>query len=206
VKRFAHRGCIVATAISLALLVSITAPAESDPAIARVMHGVMLSYAQSTKQGYGGVVAYGTPVGRKALARFGPPNPSSTSCAGERCFGLGTYDGGMEFPLISSNGGRSWSNGGHWFAGAWADGSSFASTMTTFSSTTAVAWFPGENTFYVTSTAGRVWYAAWPEGEVIAVSSPNRGSTFVMRVRPYSHGASFEYRSTDGGRQWIDTR
>jgi hypothetical protein len=77
--------------------------------------------------------------------------------------------------------------------------------MTTFNSTTAVAWYPGQNTFYVTSTAGRRWYAAWPEGGILAVTSPNHGATLVVRVRPYSHGATTDYRSTDGGRQWIDS-
>jgi photosystem II stability/assembly factor-like uncharacterized protein len=78
--------------------------------------------------------------------------------------------------------------------------------MTTFNSTTVAGWFPGQNTFYVTSDAGHRWYAAWPDGEIVAVTSPDGGATLVMHVSPYSTKPTKVvalYRSTDGGRQWI---
>ena len=81
--------------------------------------------------------------------------------------------------------------------GAWADGAAFASTMTTFSATTAVAWFPGQNTFYVTSDAGHRWYSAWPDGAIVAVTSPNDGATLVMRLGPSSMTPTEVVCSTD---------
>lgn len=174
-------------------------------AMPRVIHGQLLSYAVSAHEGYGGVVAYDSLVSRAALAQFGQPNPASSSCAGDSCFGLGTVNG-FQYPLISRNGPKTWRNAGHWFAGAWADGAAFASTITTFSATTAVAWFPGQNTFYATSDAGHRWYSAWPDGAIVAVTSPNGGLTLVMHVGPDSMTPTTPvvvYRSTDGGRQWI---
>jgi hypothetical protein len=181
--------------------------AFASSAMPRVVHGQLLSYAVTAREGYGGVVAYDSVVSRTALAEFGPPNPASSSCAEGICFGLGTVDG-FQYPLISSDGRKTWRNAGHWFAGAWADGAAFASTITTFSATTAVAWYPGQNTFYVTSDAGHRWYAAWPDGAVVAVTSPNGGSTLVMHVGPSSMTPTtmvVTYRSTDGGHQWIRT-
>jgi hypothetical protein len=195
-------GAMMVLAVS-----TVSSPAFAGTSMPRVVHGHLLTYAASVHEGYGGVVAYDSVVSRTALAQFGTPNPASSSCVGERCFGLGTVNG-FQYPLISSNGGRTWRNGGHWFAGAWADGAAFASTMTTFSATTAVAWFPGQNTFYVTSDAGHRWYSAWPDGAIVAVTSPNDGATLVMRLGPSSMTPTevvMQYRSTDGGRQWIRT-
>ncbi len=186
---------------------TVSSPAFAGTSMPRVVHGHLLTYSASVHEGYAGVVAYDSVVSRTSLAQFGPPNPASSSCVGEWCLGLGTVDG-FQYPLISSNGGRTWRNGGHWFAGGWADGAAFASTMTTFSATTAVAWFPGQNTFYMTSDAGRRWYSAWPDGPIVAVTSPNDGATVVMRLNPSSMTPTevvVRYRSTDGGRQWIRT-
>lgn len=187
-------------------MIAAPSTAFASTALPPVVHGHLLSYAVTAHEGYGGVVAYGSAVSRRALAEFGPPTPESSSCAGETCFGLGTVNG-FQYPLISSDGGRTWQNAGHWFAGAWADGAAFASTVTTFSPTTAVAWFPGQNTFYVTSDAHR-WYSAWPNGAVVAVTSPDGGSTLVMHVGPSSISPTTvvaAYESTDGGRQWTRT-
>jgi hypothetical protein len=200
------RHLAVAAAATLAALFGVR-PAFASMSMSRVVHGHPLTYAATLHAGYGGAVAYGAPVRRVALAEFGPPNPQSVSCAGQTCFSLGTIDG-FEYPLISMDEGTSWRNAGHWFAGAWSDGAAFASTMSAFSATTAVAWFPGQNTFYVTSDAGHRWYAAWPDGDISAVTSPNGGNTLVMYVSPYSTKPmkiAVVYRSTDGGRQWIRT-
>jgi len=202
------RGRHLALVAAATLAVSFGAlPAFASTSISRVVHGHLLTYAATLHEGSGGAFAYGAPVSRAALAEFGPPNPQSISCARQMCFSLGTVDG-FEYPLVSTDAGTSWRNAAHWFAGAWSDGAAFASTMSEFSATTAVAWFPGQNTFYATSDAGRRWYAAWPDGDVIAVTSPNGGNMLVMRVSPYSTKPTkivVLYRSTDGGRQWIRT-
>lgn len=165
----------------------------------------MLSYALTTREGYGGVVAWGSTVSQAELSQFGPPNPSSVSCVKKRCFALATV-GGFQYPLVSSDGGRTWRNAGHWFAGPWADGAAFADAIVAFSATVAVAWYPGQSTFYVTSDAGRRWYSAWPDGEVTAVTSSNLGATLVMHVRAYAPARErYEYRCSDGGRRWIRT-
>ena len=177
-------------------------PAFASPTLARVVHGRLLSYAVTTHEGYGGVVAYASSVSTRELAQFGPPNPASVSRKGARCFALGTVDA-FQYPLISSDRGRSWRNAGHWFAGPWADGAAFANTVTTFSATTAAARYPGQNSFYVTSDARRHWYSAWLSGEVTSVASSNHGATMFVDVRNPPAVQRYEYRSTDGGRQWI---
>lgn len=200
------RGRHLTAVATASLVVSLWShAAHATSSLGRVVHGYLLTYAQSTHEGFGGVVAYGSAVTRAQLGAFGPPNPSSTSCLGTRCFGLGTVKG-FEYPLASTDHGATWRNAGHWFAGGWADGAAFASTITMFSATTAVAWYPGQNTFYVTSDAGHNWYAAWPLGKIVAVTSPNEGATLVMHVLPYSTAPTkvvLEYRSIDDGRQWI---
>jgi hypothetical protein len=164
--------------------------------------GVPLTYGASDKEGYGGQVPYGTPITRKELAEFGPPNPDGISCIKLTCFGIAAV-GGPSYPVISTNGQRSWRNAGHWFAVPAADGAAFASTMTAFSATVAVAWSPGQNDVYVTNSAGRLWYSTWPNGQVIAISSLNDGNVITMRVisQMPSH-VRVLYRSTDRGRIW----
>jgi len=168
-----------------------------------VLRAGVLSYAASTKEGYGGAVPYASPVSAASLAQFGPRNPTGTACVATICYSLGTYGGGFEYPVRSTDGGRTWRNAGHWFAGAWADGAAFASRMKVFSASVAAAWFPGQNTFYFTSSAGRKWYSAWPPGAITALTGPNGGETVVMHVTSYAPArARYLYRTSDGGRTW----
>lgn len=188
--------CIAAFAI-----VGTASASESTPPT--VIHGHVLTYAQTNAAGYGGDIAYATPMKFETIS-VGVPNPYPVSCFGQRCFALGST-GNFQFPAISSNHGRSWRIGGHWFAGAWADAAAFASRITTLSRSDAVAWFPGQNSgFYSTSTSGRRWYAVvWP-GNVTRVTGTVAVTTVILvGLDSATSSTRIEYSSRDGGLVWI---
>lgn len=207
-----HRRCVVsaliyrwfvfsAYVVGVAFIGISSASASTTPAIVR---GSILSYATTNAAGYGGDIAYGTPM-KFEIMTIGVPNPESVSCHGQRCFALGSA-GSFEYPAVSSDHGRTWRNGGHWFAGAWADAAAFASRMTVLSATNAVAWVSAQNTgFYSTSTAGRTWYAVhWP-GNITRVTGSSTGEVITVTIVGFNSkpsGQSFRYSSRDGGLIW----
>jgi hypothetical protein len=181
---------------------SLTAtPSASAATPLAMIRGSILSYAATNHEGYGGDIAYGTPMDFPTVS-IGVPNPDPVSCLGERCFALGT-NGDFQYPAVSSDHGRTWRNGGHWFAGAWADAAAFASRMTTLSATDAVAWVPMQNTgFYSTSTAGRRWCTVvWP-GNVASVHASSDGDVMTVTVVATRSGNTLRYSSRDGGLVW----
>jgi hypothetical protein len=178
-----------------------SASASTYPAIVR---GSILSYAVTNAAGYGGDIAYGTPMKFPTMS-IGVPNPDPVSCHGERCFALGST-GAFQFPAISFDHGRTWRNGGHWFAGAWADAAAFASRMTALSATDAIAWVPSQGSgFYATTTAGRRWCSVvWP-GNVIGVAGSKSDDVITVTIVGFNSsrsGKHFRYRTSDGGVVW----
>jgi hypothetical protein len=187
--------------ISLTATSSASASASTYPAIIR---GSILSYAVTNAAGYNGDVAYGAPMKFQTMS-VGVPNPDPVSCIGARCFGLGST-GDFQFPAISSNHGRTWRNGGHWFAGAWADGAAFSTRMTALSANSAIAWVPMQNSgFYSTTSAGRRWCSVvWP-GNVIGVRESMAGKAITVSIVGFNSNQSerhFSYTSRDGGLIW----
>jgi hypothetical protein len=197
--RFLFSVCFVG--FSLAATSWASASTSMSPAVIR---GSILTYAASNAAGYGGDLAYGTPIKFQTMS-VGVPNPDPVSCHGERCFALG-LTGDFQFPAVSSDHGRTWRIGGHWFAGAWADAAAFSSQMTALSPTVAVAWVPMQNTgFYSTSTAGRKWYAVvWP-GNVASVTGSHTGEVITVTIAGFDStrfGKILSYSSPDGGLVW----
>jgi hypothetical protein len=176
-------------------------PSASASTTLTLIRGSILSFAATNHEGYGGDVAYGTPMKFPTMS-IGVPNPDPVSCLGERCFALG-ITGGFQYPAISSDHGRTWRNGGHWFAGAWADAAAFANRVTILSATVAIAWVPMQATgFYSTSTAGRRWCAVvWP-GNVTSVHASRGGDVMTVTVVARNSGNTLRYSSRDGGLVW----
>jgi hypothetical protein len=90
--------------------------------------------------------------------------------------------------------------------GAWADGAAFATRITVFSGSLAVAWFPMHGTgFYSTATAGRRWYSVvWP-GDVTGVTGSRISDVVSVTLVSYNSprtDKSFRYSSRDGGLVW----
>lgn len=201
-RRFGYSGQWIAILLSLLGIALPGAASASASTAPTVIHAVVLTYARSNAAGYGGDIAYGTPMKFEPMS-VGVPNPDPVSCLGQRCFALG-YAGAFQYPAISSDHGRTWRNGGHWFAGAWADAAAFASRMTVLTKTEAVAWFPMQNTgFYSTSTAGRRWYSVvWP-GNVARVTGSSTGKEITVTVAESTgRGKRIAYGSRDGGLVW----
>ena len=187
--------------LGFALFGTASASASTTPTI---IHGSILSYSASNAAGYGGDIAYGTPMKFETIS-VGVPNPDPVSCLGERCFALGST-GDFQFPAVSSDHGRTWRNGGHWFAGARADGAAFASRMTALSASDAVAWVPSQNSgFYSTSTAGRRWFSVvWP-GSVTRVTGSSAGEVITVTIVGFNSTQSekyLRYSSRNGGLVW----
>jgi len=191
--------------VSASLVVATIQTASASAPYPKVMVGPTISYAATNQEGYGGDVAYGVAVSQKSLyegSTTGVPNPMVVSCSERVCFGLAIV-GSFQYPVMSLDGRKSWRNGGHWFAGAWADAAGFVSKVTVFDSSEAIAWEPGQNAFYVTSCAGREWYSGWTTGEINSVASSNGGKVMVMRVMADAPSkATRVYRSVDGGVRW----
>jgi hypothetical protein len=194
IQRIVVSLCLLGATLSVASSASASTPLA-------LIRGTILSYAATNHEGYGGDIAYGTPIKFPAIS-VGVPNPDPVSCLGERCFALGT-SGAYQYPAVSLDHGRSWRIGGHWFAGAWADAAAFASQMTTLSATDAVAWAPTQNTgFYSTSSAGRRWCTVvWPGG-VTGVHASSAGKVITVTVVATNSGDTLRYSSRDGGLVW----
>lgn len=136
-----------------------------------------------------------------------PAAPAAAS--GKVRFALGNVEG-FQYPLRTTDAGRTWRVDGPWFAGPWADGASFAGTMTTFSSNVAAAWGNGQ-VLYTTVDAGRHWYMLFFPGTVSAITESRRPSSSSAEVEftltqtsPYGPGLEPKetYVSRDGGRVW----
>jgi hypothetical protein len=191
-------------AVACLLGVSLSSTSSASAAYLPLIRGSILSYAATNHEGYGGDIAYGT-VTKFPTVSIGVPNPDPVSCVGQRCFALGNA-GAFQYPAISTDHGRTWRIGGHWFAGAWADAAAFASRMTALSATDVVAWMPTQNTgFYSTSSAGRRWCAVvWP-GQVIAVTGSDAGHVITVTIAGFDDTNSkvhVQYSSSDGGLVW----
>lgn len=182
--------------LSLGMMVMMCAPLGHATNLA-VPVSTRFSYAQTLKEGYGGVVDYGATITARELAAFGPPNPTSVTCSGSTCVGLAVVSG-FQYPALSHDAGRRWGNAGHWFAGAWADGPAFAARISVAGRGVYVAW-PSLTGVYLTGDAGRVWYAVATPGRTTSVRA--HAGAIVLTVVG-SGGRAKSFASRDGGRTW----
>ncbi len=181
--------------LSLGSIVMMCAPAPRAPGPPAPV-STRITYTESRDQGYGGVLAYATPIPAAQLREFGPANPVSVRCWTSECVGLATVDG-FQYPALSRDHGRSWRNAGHWFAGAWADGAAFALRIRMLSPSVFVAW-PDLHGVYATTDAGRVWFAVSTPGTPVAATW--RAGSLTLSVRAGPRVTRFVAR--DGGRRW----
>lgn len=200
-----RKQLLPAIVISASLLLGAFQPAGASERYAKVIVGQAQTYAASNKEGYGGDVPYRVLVSRKALyegSTTGVPNPMDVSCSGGVCFGVGIVNG-FQYPLMSLDGRKTWRNGGHWFAGPWADAAGFTTKFKVLSSSVAVAWDGVQDGITVTGSAGRVWYGALFNGPITAASSSDRGKVITLHVGANKPETTrYVYQSTDGGAQW----
>jgi len=125
--------------------------------------GPLATYAETTSEGYGGIVGIGTAVDTSSVewslqSTYPYHGPlAGHRCIARRCVALG--GGEFQYPFVSDDGGRTWRVAAHWFAGAWADGAAFA---TSISMLTPSVWLApngiSADGFYLTMDAGRRWY------------------------------------------------
>jgi hypothetical protein len=123
----------------------------------------LATYTQTTAEGYGGVVGVGTAVDTSSVEwTLQPSYPDHGPFAGRRCIArrcVALGGGGFQYPYVSDNGGRTWRVAAHWFAGAWADGAAFATSISMF---TPTVWLApngiSADGFYLTMDAGQRWY------------------------------------------------
>ena len=134
-----------------------------------------------------------------------------TSYLGDVGWALGMI-GCAEYPEMSTNHGRTWWVGGHFFTIPAGDLSPFVDVIVPLAPTIVVAYGIGTDNFDLTTNAGRDWFRAWMPGNVTSVtgtlmSNPiSRTSpqmTIVVGVAaPSSPTRHAQYRSKDLGRTW----
>jgi hypothetical protein len=129
----------------------------------------------------------------------------SKSLVGPDGYALATVNG-FVYPAVTTDGGTTWRIAGLWFAGPWADGAAFPSTIKAYSMSVAAAFYPGENIFYVTTDGGAEWFASALPGGVVDVSGPTEGSATpsftVMVTNQDGAKRTATYRTVDSGRSW----
>ncbi len=130
----------------------------------------------------------------------------SKSFVGPDGYALATIDGFM-YPAATTDAGTTWRVAGLWFAGPWADGAAFPSTIRAFSPDLAVAFQPGEDIFYTTTDGGTTWFTSAFPGGVVRVSGhlqPGSSASSITVTITNSYGArkTATYRTLDSGRTW----
>ena len=162
----------------------------------------MESYAQTSAQGYGGVVAFGSRVDLSDLewTAGGDGKRIARSCLGARCVALASTQ--FQYPIYSEDDGRTWRVAGHWFAGDWADGAAFATSISMLSPSVWLA--PNgisPDGFYLTMDAGRRWQVVTVDGW--ATSNRFRHGDVLVSMRGTSHGhAVLATYATSTGATW----
>lgn len=160
---------------------------------------------------------FGTPV-----SLSGPPSSSARNHldsfqssqfvgnVGWAIANLGQDGIGYEYPLYSSNHGKTWITDGPYFHGPWADAPAWVSALWAYSANFAVAYDRGGQTLYATDDGGRHWYASFAFSYIVSVShtvSTNATSAAgTIRVAVSKTGnapAKYVFTSSDGGRKWV---
>ena len=123
---------------------------------------------------------------------------------------LGGDGNGYEYPLRSTNRGKTWATDGPYFHGPWANAPAWVSSLQAFSATFAVAYEPEGQTMYATDDGGRHWYSILAFSYIVNVSHVASTSTTsapgIIRVSVSKSGnapAKYVFTSTDGGRTWV---
>jgi hypothetical protein len=129
----------------------------------------------------------------------------SKSFVGPDGYALASVDGFI-YPVVTTDAGTTWRIAGLWFAGPWADGAAFPSTIRAYSVDVAVAFYPGEDIFYATTDGGAEWFVSGLPGNVEDVSGRLEGSaTSSITVKVANQDGAKRtatYRTVNSGRLW----
>ena len=146
---------------------------------------------------YAAPLPFGTLVTRSQLRAFG--GVTSVTCRWGVCWGLGAPTG-VEYPLRSTDGGKSWAIGGPFFAVPAADAAAFASEIRQLGPSLVVANLRGGQFLYFTGDGGRSWNVAGFGCNIVrpfAVAPDLR-----LVCQSYFSPQKRTYVSTDGGYRW----
>jgi hypothetical protein len=197
---------IAASSVAPALMSSVSSATKVAPAWPKTFHGKLNVWPKSDA----GQAAFGTPI---------PPSTKKGSCGhvtsksyvGNVGWGIGCFNA-YQYPVTSLDHGRTWVTGGEFFAGPWADGARFVSTMKAVTSLVVIAYEPKENTLYTTTDGGHHWYVMSAPGAILATSDAKNIVTsspaglLRMEVKtesaPAQHPFKTFYDSSNGGRTW----
>ena len=107
-----------------------------------------------------------------------------------------------DYPVLTSDGGRTWRIAGPVLHIAAADGPDGVSSVGVTGTDTYYAW--GFNAVDVTSNAGASWFRVHPAGQVVAVVPGDRGLALYEQITDAESrvSATVQYVSTDDGRRW----
>lgn len=159
---------------------------------------------------------FGTPVSSSGPASSPARNHLDTIQAsqivgnvGWAIANLGQSGNGYEYPLYSTNHGKTWTTAGPYFHGPWADAPAWVGALQVYSTKFAVAYVQGGQTLYVTDDGGRQWYSSVAFSYIVSVtctvsanpkSSP--GTIWVAVSKTGKGPATYVFTSSDGGHKW----
>lgn len=160
---------------------------------------------------------FGTPVSLtgppSSLARNHLDGFQSTQYVGNvgwAIANLGQVGNGFEYPLYSTNHGKTWTTDGPYFHGPWANAPAWVGKLRAYTATFAVAYQRGGQTLYATDDGGHHWYFSFAFSFIVSVSqtmSRNENpATGTIQVAVSSTGkapAQYVFSSSDGGRRWV---
>ena len=204
------RGLVMVLALFPALCFPVLRAGASTKALSSVVwpttqRGSVISVGTNPKP-----LKYGTVLTAAQLKQVRSlASQWSTSYSGTSGFALG-YINRFQYPLITTNSGKSWSIGGPYLSGPWADASAGGTIVRALSKSVAIIY--GNEWFYGTTDAGKQWFVTsfsgtavsanefWSKGPGapiftadVIVSSPNP---------PYPATGAAQYISSDGGKTW----
>jgi hypothetical protein len=123
---------------------------------------------------------------------------------------LGKSGNGYEYPLYSTDHGKTWTTDGPYFHGPWADAPAWVGSLRAYSANFAVAYSQGGQTLYATDDGGRHWYSSFAFSYIVSVSHTMSTSstlaTGTIRIAVSKTGnapAQYMFTSNDGGRTWV---
>jgi hypothetical protein len=120
---------------------------------------------------------------------------------------LGGEGNGFEYPLHSTNHGKTWTTDGPYFHGPWADAPAWVGTLRAYTADFAVAYDEGGQTLYATDDGGRHWYRSLAFSSIVGVThTASTTATGTLQVAVSKTGnapATYVFTSNDGGRKWL---
>ena len=120
---------------------------------------------------------------------------------------LGGKGNGFEYPLYSTDYGKTWTTDGPYFHGPWADAPAWVGTLRAYTADFAVAYDERGQTLYATDDGGRHWYRSLAFSYIVGVthttSTTATGTIQVAVSKTGNTPAMYVFTSNDGGRKWF---